>query len=94
MPKLINGEVRMDFVEMFAVFMRKKVFEDSWEKQLEWLKNFGTQTQKQDDIPLVLGLKKFEEENHINLFDFLTAEWKNFEPPEKIKAHFIHEQCE
>lgn len=88
MPKLVNGEVRMDFVEMFAVFMRKRVFDDSWEKHLEWLNKFGTPMQKQDDIPLVLGLKKFEEENHINLFDFLTAEWKNFQLPEKIKDDF------
>lgn len=84
MPKIVRGEVRLNLTEIFAVFLREKFFEGSWEKQLEWMKENGSLQQKNEDIPLILALRDFELMHNINLRDFLPLDWRNFEPPKEL----------
>jgi hypothetical protein len=89
MPKLIGNEVRLSLIEMFAVFLRDKFFEGSFDKQLDWTLKYGTEQQRSEDIPLILGLKDFELMHNLNLRNFLPLEWLSLdlskELPKKVR---------
>jgi hypothetical protein len=87
MPKIINGEIKLELAELFAVFLRTKIFY-SWKNQLEYIEKFGTETQKREDIPIIQALKNFENEHTLDLCDFLPAECQKFELSKEQKALF------
>ncbi|MDI6856656.1 MAG: hypothetical protein QMD21_07750 [Candidatus Thermoplasmatota archaeon] len=80
MAKLVGNEVRLSLIEIFAVFLRDKFFEGSWDNQLEWISKYGTEQQRSEDIPLILGLRDFEKMHNLNLRNFMPLEWLSFEP--------------
>ncbi|MEW6069256.1 MAG: hypothetical protein AB1485_01435 [Candidatus Thermoplasmatota archaeon] len=88
MPRVIGNEVRLSLIEIFAVFLRDNFFEGSWDKQVEWLSKYGSEQQKSEDIPLILGLKDFELMHNLNLRNFLPLDWLNFKPSKEILANF------
>lgn len=92
MPKLVKDKVDMDIAEMLAVFVNEKFFEGSWDKHIETTEKYGSQIQREEDIPLLETLKKFEKTHNLALFEQLPDDWMEEEIPkwlrERMRAQF------